>query len=75
MHPSLPVCSAPELVAYVKARPGQLSYSSTGPGGAPRLATEMFAQNFGLSLIHVPYKNSPQAIIDIAAGNVQLGFS
>ncbi len=75
VHPSLPVRSVPELVAYVKARPGQLSYSSTGPGGAPRLATEMFAQHFGLNLIHVPYKNSPQAIIDIAAGHVQLGFA
>ena len=75
VHPSLPVRSVPELVTYVKARPGQLSYSSTGPGGAPRLATEMFAQNFGLNLIHVPYKNSPQAIIDIAAGHVQLGFA
>lgn len=75
VHPSLPVRSALELAAYVKARPGQLSYSSTGPGGAPRLATEMFAQHFGLNLIHVPYKNSPQAIIDVAAGHVQLGFA
>jgi tripartite-type tricarboxylate transporter receptor subunit TctC len=75
VHPSLPVRSVPELVTYVKARSGQLSYSSTGPGGAPRLATEMFAQHFGLNIIHVPYKNSPQAIIDIAAGHVQLGFA
>jgi tripartite-type tricarboxylate transporter receptor subunit TctC len=75
VHPSLPVKSVPELVAYVKARPGQLSYSSTGPGGAPRLATEMFMQNFGLNIIHVPYKNSPQAIVDVAAGHVQLAFA
>ena len=75
VHPSLPVRSVKELAAYVKARPGQLSYSSTGPGGAPRLATEMFMQNFGLTITHVPYKNSPQAIIDIAAGHVQLGFA
>ena len=75
VHPSLPVSSVPELVAYVKARPGQLSYSSTGPGGAPRLATEMFMQNFGLSITHVPYKNSPQAIVDVAAGHVQLAFA
>ncbi|MEQ1776655.1 MAG: tripartite tricarboxylate transporter substrate binding protein, partial [Burkholderiales bacterium] len=75
VHPSLPVRSVNELAAYVKARPGQLSYSSTGPGGAPRLATEMFAQHFGLNIIHVPYKNSPQAIMDIAAGHVQLGFA
>ena len=75
VHPSLPVRSVKELAAYVRARPGQLSYSSTGPGGAPRLATEMFMQNFGLTITHVPYKNSPQAIIDIAAGHVQLGFA
>lgn len=75
VHPTLPVRSVAELAAYVKARPGQLSYSSTGPSGAPRLATEIFAQHFGLNLIHVPYKNSPQAIIDIAAGHVQLGFA
>ncbi len=75
VHPSLPVRSVKELAAYVKARPGQLSYSSTGPGGAPRLATEMFMQHYGLNITHVPYKNSPQAIVDIAAGHVQLGFA
>ena len=75
VHPSLPVKSVKELAAYVKARPGQLSYSSTGPGGAPRLATEMFMQHYGLTITHVPYKNSPQAIMDVAAGHVQLGFA
>lgn len=75
VHPSLPVRSVKELANYVKARPGQLSYSSTGPGGAPRLATEMFMQHYGLSITHVPYKNSPQAIVDVAAGHVQLGFA
>src|SRR5262245_34813979 len=75
VHPSLPVRSVPELVKYAKARPGQLSYSSTGAGGAPRLATELLAQSFGLELIHVPYKNSPQSIVDVAAGHVQLAFA
>ena len=75
VHPSLPVRSVPELVKFVKERPGKLSYGSTGPSGAPRLATEIFMQNFGLDIIHVPYKNSPQAIMDIAAGYVQLGFA
>jgi tripartite-type tricarboxylate transporter receptor subunit TctC len=75
VHPLLPVKSVKELVAYVKARPGQLSYSSTGPGGAPRLATEMLMQHYGLAITHVPYKNSPQAIVDVAAGHVQLGFA
>ena len=75
VHPSLPARSVKELAAYAKARPGQLSYSSTGPGGAPRLATEMFMQHYGLNITHVPYKNSPQAIVDVAAGHVQLGFA
>lgn len=73
-HPSLPVRSVSELAAYVKARPGQLSYSSTGPGGAPRLVTELFMRHYGLNITHVPYKNTPQGIVDIAAGHVQLGF-
>lgn len=75
VHPSLPVRSVKELATYAKSRPGQLSYSSTGPGGAPRLATEIFMRHFGLNITHVPYKNSPQAIVDVAAGHVQLGFA
>lgn len=74
VHPSLPVRSLNELATYVKARPGQLSYSSTGPGGAPRLVTELFMRHYGLAINHVPYKNTPQGIVDIAAGHVQLGF-
>lgn len=75
VHPSMPVKSVPELVKFVKARPGQLSYSSTGLGGVPRLSTELFMQMFGLDIIHVPYKNSPQSIADVAAGYVQLAFA
>ncbi len=74
VHPSLPVRSVKELAAYVKARPEQLSYASTGPGGAPRLVTELFMRHYGLNITHVPYKNTPQGIVDIAAGHVQLGF-
>ena len=75
VHPSLPVTTVRELVTYVKARPGQLSYSSTGPGGTPRLATEIFLQQYGLAITHVPYKNGPQSIVDVAAGHVQLAFA
>jgi tripartite-type tricarboxylate transporter receptor subunit TctC len=74
-HPSLPVRSVKDLAAYVKARPAQLSYSSTGPGGMPRLATELLMQHYGLNITHVPYKNSPQSIVDVAAGHVQLAFA
>ena len=61
-----------QLAAYVKARPGQLSYSSTRPGGAPRLATEMFMQHYGLTITHVPYKISPQAIVSKVISNLDL---
>ena len=74
VHPSLPVKSARDLVGFAKARPGQLSYSSPSGAGAPRLASELFIQTFGLAITHVPYKSSPQSISDIAAGHVQLGF-
>jgi tripartite-type tricarboxylate transporter receptor subunit TctC len=74
-HPSLPVRSVPELVAYVKARPGQLNYSSSLPNGAPRLAMEMFAQQFGLKVQLVSYKSTTQAITDLAAGHVPMAFS
>ena len=75
VHPALPVKSVPELVKFAKGRPGELSYSSPGQSGAPRLATEMFMQRFGLNILHVPYKNSPQSIADVAAGHVQLAFA
>ena len=75
VHPSLPVRSVPELITFVKARPGQLTYSSSGLTGASRLSTELMSAIFGLKMTHVPYKNSHNAIIDVAAGNVQLAFA
>jgi tripartite-type tricarboxylate transporter receptor subunit TctC len=71
VNPSLPVRSVPELIKYVKERPGQLSYSSSGIGGAPHLTAELLKQKFGFDMAHVPYRNSPQSIADVAAGHVQ----
>jgi tripartite-type tricarboxylate transporter receptor subunit TctC len=68
--PSLPVNSVKDLVAYAKARPGQLSYSSSGIGGAPHLTAELLKQKFGFDMAHAPYRNSPQSIADVAAGHV-----
>jgi tripartite-type tricarboxylate transporter receptor subunit TctC len=75
IDPALPVHSIPELIAYVKERPGKLSYSSPGVGGAPHLAGEYMKQRFGIDLAHVPYRNSPQSISDVAAGHVSLAFA
>lgn len=75
VHPSLPVRTAAELVAYVKARPGQLNYGAAGASSAPRLSMELFAQHFGLNITVVPYKNSIQVVTDLAAGQVPMAFS
>jgi tripartite-type tricarboxylate transporter receptor subunit TctC len=74
VNPSLPIHSVPELIKYVRERPGQLSYSSSGVGGAPHLSGEYMKQRFGLDLAHVPYRNSPQSIADVAAGHVAMAF-
>lgn len=75
VNPALPIQSIPDLIKYVKEHPGQLSYSSSGVGGAPHLSIEYMKQRFGLDLTHVPYRNSPQSIADIAAGHVALTFA
>jgi tripartite-type tricarboxylate transporter receptor subunit TctC len=70
VNPALPVRFVPEFIAYAKERPGQLSYSSSGIGGAPHLTAELLKQKFGFDMAHVPYRNSPQSIADVAAGHV-----
>jgi tripartite-type tricarboxylate transporter receptor subunit TctC len=70
VNPAVPVHSVPEFIKYAKERPGQLSYSSSGIGGAPHLTAELLKQKFGFDMAHVPYRNSPQSIADVAAGHV-----
>ena len=72
VHPSLPVTSVAELVAYAKARPGQLNYGSGGIGTTPFLATELFKSLAGIDVVHVPYKGGAPALADLVAG--QLSF-
>ena len=72
--PSLPVKSLAEFVAYVKQRPGELSYGSTGLGATPHLAMEIFQQDAGLKMIHVPYRGMPPAMNDIVAGHIATAF-
>jgi tripartite-type tricarboxylate transporter receptor subunit TctC len=68
--PSLPVRSVADFIEYARERPGQLSYSSSGIGGAPHLTAEFLKQRFAFDMAHVPYRNSPQSIADVAAGHV-----
>ena len=72
VHPSLPVNSVAELIAYAKARPGALNYGSGGVGATPFLATELFKSMAGIDVVHVPDKGGAPALADLVAG--QLSF-
>ena len=73
--PALPVNSVTELVAYAKARPGQLNFGSTGVGSGLHLIGEMFKMVAGVDMVHVPYKGVAQALPEIMAGRLQLAFN
>jgi len=75
VHPSLPVKTVKELVAFANARPGQLSYASAGSGGVQHLAGELFKSTMKIDMVHVPYKGAGQALPDLVGGQVQLFFS
>ena len=70
----LPVRTVAELIAYAKARPGEVNFSSSGNGGLPHMAGEMFNAAAGVKMTHVPYKGSAPSISDVVAGQVQLTF-
>ena len=70
VHPSLPVKSIRELIAFVKARPGVLSYASSGNGSAPHLGMELFKTMAGIDMVHVPYKGAGQAMTDHVSGQI-----
>ncbi|RYE70861.1 MAG: tripartite tricarboxylate transporter substrate binding protein [Oxalobacteraceae bacterium] len=72
VHPSVPVNSLKELVDYLKKNPGKINYASQGNGSLSHLGTELFKQQTGTSITHVPYKGSGQAIQDVLAGQVQM---
>src|SRR5688572_18974167 len=75
VHPSLPVKTVKEFVTFAKARPGQLTFASTGQGGSPHLTGEMLRMQAALDLLHVPYKGTPQATTDLISGQVTMMFA
>ena len=74
VHPSLAVKSVPELIAYAKARPGELTYGSAGTGATTHLTGELFALLANVKLTHIPYKGSGQAMVDLLGGQIQMMF-
>jgi tripartite-type tricarboxylate transporter receptor subunit TctC len=75
VHPSLPARSLKEFVALAKSRPGQMAFASTGNGSTPHLSMEMLKAQAGINLVHVPYKGTPQAVVDLLSGQVQAMFA
>ncbi len=74
VNPQVPAKTAQEFIALAKSQPGKLSYSSSGAGGAPHLAAEMFKDATGTFILHVPYRGGGPAVADLIAGHVQLSF-
>jgi tripartite-type tricarboxylate transporter receptor subunit TctC len=74
LNPSLPANSVQELVAYAKANPGKVNFSSGGIGVLPHLIGEMFKARASIDIVHVPYKGGAPSINDLVAGNVQMTF-
>ena len=74
VNPALPVHSIPDLIAYLKANPGKVSYASSGNASALHLAGEMFKLMTGTDMVHVPYRGAGPAVQDLIAGTIQLMF-
>ena len=75
VHPKIAVASVPELIAFAKAKPGALNYSSSGVGSSTHLAILLLCKLAGVSMVHIPYKGSGPATADLVAGHVQLRVS
>ncbi len=75
VHPSVPANNLKDFIAWVKQNPGKVNYASQGNGSVSHIGTEIFKQQTGLDMTHVPYKGSGQAIQDVLAGQVQVFIS
>ena len=74
VHPTLPVRSLSEFIALARARPGELSYASTGSGGPHHLGAEVFSRMAKIKMVHIPYKGASPAINDVLGGQVPVMF-
>jgi tripartite-type tricarboxylate transporter receptor subunit TctC len=74
VNPSVPAKTVPEFIAYAKANPGKLTMASSGIGTPPHVIGELFKMMAGVNLVHVPYRGSGPALIDLLAGQVQVSF-
>jgi tripartite-type tricarboxylate transporter receptor subunit TctC len=75
VHPSLPVTTLKEFVAFAKARPGQLNYASAGNGSTHHLCGELLKSMTGINIVHVPYKGGPPSTMAVLGGEASMHFS
>ena len=74
VNPQVPAHDVKELVALAKSKPGKLNFASFGYGTSNHLSGELFKSVAGIDVAHVPYKNAPQAVLDIVSGEITFGF-
>jgi tripartite-type tricarboxylate transporter receptor subunit TctC len=74
VHPSVPAKTVAEFITYAKANPGRISMASFGAGSTSHVAGELFKTMTGVNLVHVPYRGSAPALIDMISGQVQVMF-
>jgi len=74
VHPSVPVSSIGELIAYAAKHPGKLNYASAGAGTGPHLGGELFSRMAGVKLTHVPYAGAAPAVLGVLSGQVEISF-
>ena len=74
IHPSLPIKSIPDLIAYAKANPGKLNMASSGNGSTIHMSGELFKMMTGINMVHVPYRGGAPALTDLLAGQVHVMF-
>jgi tripartite-type tricarboxylate transporter receptor subunit TctC len=75
VHPSVPVKTFPEFIAYAKANPGKINYGSAGAGTPQNITCELFKMMSGVNLIHVPYRGGAPAVADLVSGHLQVIFA
>jgi tripartite-type tricarboxylate transporter receptor subunit TctC len=74
VNPALPLKTIADVIAYAKADPGRLNYSSAGIGTVPHLVAELFRSRAGIDLVHVPYRGGAPATADVIGGNIHMTF-
>ena len=75
VHPAFPAKTVKDIISLAKARPGQLSYASTGNGTSPQMLMELFKSMTGTNIVHIPYRGQAPAVVDQISGQVQLAFN